>query len=335
MGIVFIFPLIGFVTTVILLYLYLKLSYKFNWFDRPDEERKSHVVVKPTSAGVVFMLPIVLLTVFMPNISLFPSAFLIAALIILVIMGAYDDFRNLAVRLRLLIISLVSAVAINVFFDVELGKAVLMLVYFFGIIWWINLFNFMDGADGMAVLHALIALVGYTLYFILFSNVGYMYLPYLLFSIACLFSFLLFNFPRAKMFMGDSGSLSLSFFIAVVALYGISQGIFDEFVVIAFHLVFIVDATLTLLVRLKFKQSMTQAHNLHLYQALILSGKSHANISLYYAFASFVITAITLCLRYLNVNQTVMFVVLVVETIILSIYWFNFHNKTKFERFIR
>jgi len=330
-----VFPLIGFVTTVILLFLYLKLSYKFQWFDRPDEERKSHAVVKPTSAGIVFMLPIVFFTVFMSPMTLFFSPLLIAALIILIVIGAYDDFRNLSVKLRLLIISLVSASVVLLYFDVEISNAVLMFVYLLGVIWWMNLFNFMDGADGMAVLHALIALLGYTLYFIFFSNMGIINLLYLLFVIACLFSFLLFNFPRAKMFMGDSGSLSLSFLIAVVALYGISQGIFDEFVVISFHLVFIVDATLTLLVRIKFKQPMTQAHNLHLYQALILSGKSHAKTSIYYAFTSFIITAITLYLRYLNVNQTLMFMVLVAEAIILSIYWFNFHNKTKFERFIR
>jgi UDP-N-acetylmuramyl pentapeptide phosphotransferase/UDP-N-acetylglucosamine-1-phosphate transferase len=334
-GVLFAFVLIGFVTTVILLYLYLKLSYKFHWFDEPDEERKSHTIVKPTSAGIAFMLPIVLFTVFMPHVSLISSPLLIIALTLLIVIGAYDDFRNLSIKLRLVIISLVSITVIALFFDIEISNIVLMLVYFLGVVWWMNLFNFMDGADGMAVLHALIALVGYTLYFILFSNMEYMYLRYLLFAIACLFSFLLFNFPQAKMFMGDSGSLSLSFFIAVIALYGISQGIFDEFVVIAFHLVFIVDATLTLLVRIKFKQSMTQAHNLHLYQALIQSGKSHANISLCYAFTSFVITTITLFLRYMKVNQAVMFMVLVGEAIILSIYWFNFHNKTKFERFIR
>ncbi len=335
MGLLYLLPLVGFVSTGILLYFYLKLSHKFHWFDKPDEDRKSHTTVIPTSAGIAFMLPIIGFSWVMSSVSILSSSVLLIALVLLLVIGAYDDFRNLSVKFRLLISGVVSATAVAIFFEFEMSNVLLLTVYFLGIIWWMNLFNFMDGADGMAVLHALVALVGYSVYFLVFSADGFVYLPFLLFVIASLFAFLLFNFPHAKMFMGDSGSLSLSFLIAVIALFGISQGIFDEFVVIAFHLVFIIDATLTLLFRIKYKHAMTQAHNLHLYQALILSGKSHASISFYYALTSFVITAITLYLRYVEVSQPVMLMVLVLEAMILSIYWFNFHNKTKFKRFIR
>ena len=331
----FALPTIGFIVTVLFIYIFFKLSYKFRWFDKPDEERKSHTIAKPTSAGIAFMSPIVLLAIFIPHVSLFSSPYFIAALIVLIIVGAYDDFKSLSVKLRMLVISLASVTIITLFFDFGLGNWIVLLIYFLGVIWWMNLFNFMDGADGMAGLHALVAICGYTLYFLLFSSMEVVYLLYLLFVIACIFSFLLFNFPQAKIFMGDSGSLSLSFLIAAIALHGISQGIFDEFVVISFHLVFIVDATLTLFTRIKYKQPMTQAHNLHLYQALIVSGKPHTSISLHYALVSLIITAITLYLRYLNASQVAMFLVLVIETVVLCIYWYKFHNKTKFERFIR
>lgn len=305
------------------------------WFDNPDEVRKSHDIAKPTSSGIAFMLPIVMTDVVLSNFSIFSSPIYIASIITLLLVGAYDDFRNLSVKIRLIIISLVSLSIVSLFFDYEKSGFILMAVYFIGVIWWMNLFNFMDGADGMAVLHSVVTLLGYSLYFLLFSQIDVTILLYLLFIIACLMAFLFFNFPRAHMFMGDSGSLSLSFLIATVALYGISNNYFDEFIVIAFHLVFIIDTTLTLLARIRFKQSLTQAHNLHMYQALIVSGKSHAKISLYYALTSSFIIAITLFLKYLGVSHAVMLYFLLGQAIVLSVFWYKFHNKTKFERFIR
>ena len=82
--------------------------------------------------------------------------------------------------------------------------------------------------------------------------------------------------------MGDSGSLSVAFMLAVIAMYGLTLKLFDEIVIISFHLVFIVDATLTLFTRMKFKQKLTQAHNLHCFQALVASGKSHVFVSMLY-----------------------------------------------------
>ncbi len=315
--------------------IYLKLSHKYQWFDKPNEDRKQHSVAVPTSGGIVFMLPIVLVAIFCSEFSLFSSNYFTLALVVLIMAGAYDDFKNLSVRFRLVLIAMASALLITSLFAIETINWLLLIVYFLGIIWWMNLFNFMDGANGMAVLHAIIALLAYFVFFFLFSNISFLSLIYLLFILSCLGAFLLFNFPYAKVFMGDSGSLSLSFLIAAIALYGIAHGIFNQWVVISFHLVFIVDATLTLLTRIKYKHSMTQAHNLHLYQSLIASGQSHAQVTILYAGATIVIAAITLGMRYLQVNPVIQASVLVIETLFLSIYWFNYHHKTKFKRFIR
>lgn len=321
--------------TVILLTIYLFTSRHFHWFDKPNEQRKIHSQAKPTSAGLVFMLPVVLFLLFVPDFM--PNyAFSIGILLmVLVIMGGIDDFKPISVKIRLLAIVIIGCYLLYLFFnDKTVGYSVLF-IYLLGIIWWLNLYNFMDGADGMAVLQGIVSIIGYIIIFYV-SNINSVVfsIPYMLLFLLCLLAFLLFNFPSAKMFMGDSGSLSVALFLAVFALYGISINLFDEILVISFHLVFIVDATLTLFTRLKFKHSLSSAHNLHYYQALIHSGKSHALVSSLYFLISVLIVGISVYLHLSGVGLTVRLTVLLFEILFLSYFWYNFHNKTKFKRFI-
>ena len=133
--------------------------------------------------------------------------------------------------------------------------------------------------------------------------------------------------------MGDSGSFSIALFLAFIALYGISINLFDEIFVISIHLVFIVDATLTLLTRLKFKHSLSVAHNLHYYQALIHAGKSHSMVSSLYFILSIFLVSLAVCLHVYEVELTIRLAILLIEVVFLSYFWFKYHNKTKFKRF--
>ena len=329
------FELLAFMSNIILLFIYLKVSHYYHWFDKPDEDRKLHQVAKPTAAGVIFMLPLLLALLVFPEV--FPiNTYLIALpLLTLLILGGVDDFKPISVRLRLGVITMVSGYFLYAIFKGANFHYVLLPVYLLGLIWWLNLYNFMDGADGMTVLHAIVCLSGYIFAFFVLSEGNNITLPYMLLFLFCLLSFLFFNFPHSKMFMGDAGSLSVAFMLAAFALYGLSYGLFDETLIISFHLVFIVDTTLTLFTRMKFKHKLSQAHNLHIFQSLIKLGKSHAFVSIYYALLTLLLVIIALFLQFVQASLMIRGGVLLLEGVVLCFFWMKFHNKTKFERFVQ
>lgn len=330
----FAFGFIVFISAIIMLYVYLKLSHRFHWFDKPDESRKLHKIVIPTSAGMIFMLPVTVVLLWVPTSEYYNSKLIGLIMLLLLFLGGVDDFKPITAKFRLLIIALISSYFVYSVFGSSLNY-LLLGVYVIGLIWWLNLYNFMDGVDGMAILHAIITATGYMVAYVLFSD-NIIILPSYIFEfIFVLLAFLFFNFPKAKMFMGDSGSLSVAFGLSAIALYGISANVFGEILVISFHLTFIVDATLTLLTRMYFKHNLTQAHSLHLYQWLIYEGKPHASVSLVYTVITILLIVVTLYLHHVQASFGVKFTVLSVETIILSFIWYYYQNKTKFKQFAK
>ena len=333
MGIMVIEGLVFFIN-IVLLFFYIKVSRRFHWFDQPNELRKIHKEAIPTSAGLIFMAPMVAVFLIFPAWST-PHSFIIGSiLLVLLIMGGIDDFKSVSIWLRLLIVCCASAFFLHTLYLPHDINYILLFIYLIGIIWWLNLYNFMDGADGMAIMHAIVTTCGYIFAFTIFEVTNLMALIVLILFLLCLLSFFVFNYPKAKIFMGDSGSFSVSFLLAVFALIGISENIFDQILVISFHLVFIVDATLTLFTRLKYRQKLSQAHSLHLFQALIYDGKSHAAVSMWYALMTFITVVMALYLAFIQVDVYIRLTVLLIEAAVLSMIWYKYHNKTKFERFI-
>lgn len=326
---------LAFIGVVVSLYAYSKISKHYHWFDHPDETRKLHKQAIPTSAGLVFMLPCVFMAIFMSQMSPLHSTTTGIMLLMLILMGGVDDFKPIAVKLRLSIITVISfSLVLYTFNNAQLNLLILG-IYIIGLIWWLNLYNFMDGADGMTALHAIVTATGYLLAFVLLSPKFVTTLPFMALFILCLLAFLLFNFPKAQLFMGDSGSLSVAFVLAIFALSGIQLKLFDELFVISFHLCFIVDATLTLLTRLKYKHRLSQAHSLHYFQLLIKSGHSHAFVSILYAAATILLISITLFIQVKQLDFSYRLLILLMETLILSLLWFNFHKNTNFKHFVQ
>ncbi len=328
------YELLATAATIVLLYFYLFFSRKWHWFDPPTEARKLHNRPKPTSAGLVFMLPLVLMLFLLPAFS-YPFKYTVAlCLLSIIIIGGIDDFRHISAKFRLLFLFVVSLIVILSFFSSATTAIFWLVIYLIGMVWWINLYNFMDGADGMAILHGIITAIGYLLAYYLFGNGVLMLLPYVFLFILLMLAFLLFNFPHAKMFMGDSGSLSIGFMLAVFALYGIKTQSFDVILVLSFHLLFIIDASLTLFLRLKFKHKITQAHALHLYQCHIKDGFQHWQISLIYAIITAFLVVLALLFSYLSLSLPLRGLILLCESAVLSYLWFNFHKKKQFAAFI-
>jgi Fuc2NAc and GlcNAc transferase len=149
--------------------------------------------------------------------------------------------------------------------DKMIDYGIIVLLSFF-MVGTSNLYNFMDGIDGIAGITGIIGFGLLALYANLAgSNPVFMYL-----CLAIIFScigFLYFNFPKAKVFMGDVGSILLGFvFSAMVIL--ISKNIFDFICLTCFLFPFYADELNTMILRIRDGDNLTQPHRKHFYQIL-------------------------------------------------------------------
>jgi Fuc2NAc and GlcNAc transferase len=150
-------------------------------------------------------------------------------------------------------------------------------------VYWINVFNFMDGIDGLAAGQA-IFMIGAAI-FLVFDTTSAAWSPLMLWMLAvagATLGFLLLNWPPAKIFMGDAGSTYLGFMIAFGALSTIAAGWISVFQWLILGSLFITDATITLIRRALRGEPVMQAHRLHAYQHLSRRWQNHLPVTLVY-----------------------------------------------------
>jgi UDP-N-acetylmuramyl pentapeptide phosphotransferase/UDP-N-acetylglucosamine-1-phosphate transferase len=141
------------------------------------------------------------------------------------------------------------------------------------LIWFTNLYNFMDGMDGFAggmtvIGCGLLGYLGWQAHHPVISFIATL-------QAAAAAGFLVHNFPPAKIFMGDVGSVSTGFLAAALIVLGCRDGVFDVWVPLIVFSPFIVDATVTLIRRALHHEKVWEAHREHYYQRLVLSGWGH------------------------------------------------------------
>ena len=195
-----------------------------------------------------------------------------------------DDYRPVAARYRLLVHFLAAFLllfqtdlwieSIN-FANLQLSlpsfwQILLSLLF---VVWMINLYNFMDGMDGFAGGMAVSGFGSFALLGWFANDMSFAVLNLLIASAAS--GFLVFNFPPARIFMGDVGSSSLGLLAAAFSLWGNQAGIFPLWIAMLLFSPFIVDATVTLLKRLQRGEKIWQAHRTHYYQQLVQLGWGH------------------------------------------------------------
>ena len=212
------------------------------------------------------------------------------------VMGFLDDRFNLGVGLRLIAgLILTTLLAVGSIGDHSLlvygqtsdwSFAVVLLAGTIGLFWLMNLFNFMDGADGVAGVQSVIASGALAIWFAV-SGEEFLALLNVGLAGACL-GFLWFNWAPARVFMGDVGSLTLGAWFGVMSLIGVSQSGLPVEAFLILLGVFVFDATFTLVRRLLKRKRITQAHREHLYQKLILAGWSHGKVAVLIGAMAFV-----------------------------------------------
>lgn len=144
--------------------------------------------------------------------------------------------------------------------------------------WMMNLYNFMDGTNGLA---GGMAVFGFGAYGVAAALAGQPALAALAFVVtAAALAFLVFNFDPAQVFLGDAGSIPLGFLAGALGLWGWQATAWPVWFALLVFSPFIVDATVTLLRRTLRGQKVWQAHHDHAYQRLVRSGWSHRRLAL-------------------------------------------------------
>jgi len=200
---------------------------------------------------------------------------LVALTVGLMLLSLLDDWKHLPASWRLLG-HLGAAVAfVLAYFPAAGWIEVTLLVL--AMAWMINLYNFMDGADGLA---GGMTMIGFCAYGVAAGLAGNAPLVLTSLSVAgAAVAFLVFNFPPARIFMGDSGSIPLGFMAAALGLLGWRDGLWPLWFPLVVFAPFVVDASVTLVRRALRGERIWQAHRSHYYQRLVLTGWSHRQLA--------------------------------------------------------
>jgi len=256
--------------------------------DQPNE-RSSHTAPTPRGGGMAIVMACCLAVLILSALHGVPGNLALALLggVVVAIIGFLDDRHRLSAGLRLAVhfaaaIWAVVWLAVGPAADaqehliqlswVEYGVAIL------GIVWALNLFNFMDGIDGIAASEAVfVAWAGAALTAVAGGAAG-VPAASIVFGAACV-GFLLWNWPPASIFMGDVGSGYIGYVIGVLALATTHHGRDTFWVWLILGGTFYVDATVTLIRRLLRGEPVHQAHRSHAYQWLARRSSSHLRVT--------------------------------------------------------
>lgn len=246
--------------------------------------RSLHALPTPTSGGIGILAGLLLAGAALRAGSALDESWCLVLLLAcgLSLLGFADDRRGLSVGFRL-IAQLMAAVILLASLWPEIhgsGRAVFLLpVCLLWLVGFTNLFNFMDGIDGFAAVQAVFA--GATAA-VLASLQGASHDAVLLLAAlaAAALGFLPWNWPVARLFMGDAGSLLLGFLFAASGLLSVLRADLSWVVWLILWLPFVVDGTLTLLRRALQKKPLTNSHREHAYQRYALGSGSHRHVTL-------------------------------------------------------
>lgn len=250
-------------------------------FDIPNE-RSLHDTPTPKGGGVaiVFAWYVGITLLFFTGVveqGLY-SALLCG--IMLAVVSLIDDIIGLKPYIRL-IVQFITAIAAFYFLNglrplimpgLHLNyNYIIYPIAIVGMVWFINLFNFMDGVDGFASVEVI------SICSVLFVMSWNMINILLIF---CVSGFLYWNWPKAKIFMGDVGSTQLGFILVVLGIYFHNTFEFSILNWIMLTSPFWFDATLTLFRRWYNNEKLSEAHRKHVYQRVVQSGFSHEKVNI-------------------------------------------------------
>lgn len=296
-----------FLLSTILVRLFCRYATFWGLIDTPNS-RSSHQNNTPRGGGIVFVILWLVTILLTSNIFLkhpsdlllfFPSTLFISLL------GLWDDHHSISARKRLMIQIIIATFCVGLLGDVSVLHLFSNQGFYIGwfgsllaivaIVWSINLFNFMDGLDGIAGVEALsVLLVGGWLFWPVAPSISQL-IWCLAASVA---GFLVWNWPKARVFMGDAGSYCLGLLISLFAILGDCRYQISIGYWLILFAGFWVDATLTVIRRFLAGKPLSVAHRDHAYQRLFIAGFSATQILFYFIALNSLLIGIVIWTRF-------------------------------------
>ena len=240
--------------------------------DKPNS-RSMHSVPTPRGGGLAVLTPLLLM--YAISLGSFMDGSIVLGLLLVATVSYVDDRRSLSSRLRLVVHTIAACVLVlPQGHSLYLGIGLCLLT-----VWCINLYNFMDGIDGLA---ASMGVIGFLAMSFVNAHNGQTQLAAInsIVAFSCL-GFLMFNSPPAKIFLGDVGSASLGYLMAVSIVLTTSGGLSDSWPPLLIFAPFLLDATFTIARRALSGEKFWTAHRSHLYQFIARRAGARKSLALY------------------------------------------------------
>ena len=306
--------ILGFLLMILML-LYFKVADHFNIIDKPNQ-RSSHTEITLRGGGIIFWFSALLY--FAQNIQ--NNYFFFTGITLVSLVSFWDDIQGLSNKIRISIHFLAITL---IFYDLDIFNSIsflgILLAYIVAV-GLINVYNFMDGINGITGLYTLVVM-GSLLYvnknIQLFTDGNF-----IKYAMIASLVFLFFNYRgKAKCFAGDVGSIAIAFWVIYLVLKLILAT--NSVIWLLFLAVYGADAICTILHRLYLKQNIFEAHRLHLYQVLSNEYKiQHRLVSLYYALAQILVSVLVVFL-YHKVQDVLIFGIIIPP--LLLVYTLKFY----------
>ena len=277
----------AFLITAIGLYYYRKIAINRNILSNPNH-RTLHILPTPRGGGIVFASVFVFFAfILWLNSQVNNDIFLITCIggMVALLFGFVDDIKNLSAIGKLFLQISLACWAVywldgGPLYSINwIPNILAIFLTMFFLVWVMNAYNFVDGIDGMATSGAILSSIAIALAIVLTN--GYIFSAELLFLLfSTMLSFLIFNWPPAKIFMGDSGSVFLGYFFGCMVLYTTMRGEVSAWSWVIVFGYYIADTTITQITRLIMVRKWYFAHRSHAYQNFTRITNSHLRTNL-------------------------------------------------------
>ena len=271
-------------TSFIGTFFLIKWLNKKNIMDIPDE-RTNHTIPTPRGGGLAVISTII---IFLTVASFYHEGLfskimpIMFGTIILSTLSWIDDKKGLSPLIRfstqIITISIITLVYLDnkLFINDYIPYYAMVIFIILLWTWFLNLFNFMDGINGITSVETISICVG-IIAIVSLANLDKQYAFISALCASSILGFLFWNWGNAKIFLGDVGSISMGFILGWLMLELASKGYWSPMIILSLYYLF--DSTYTITKRLLKKEKIWLPHSQHFYQKAVRSGKSHANVT--------------------------------------------------------
>jgi len=309
----------------------LKYLRKKAILDHPNE-RSSHSIPTPRGGGIALIIsifPCLALIQFYSSEPLMGWIIVLISAFGLALLSWLDDLYTLGPAIRF--ISQIGAVSFCLYMlpTPEAGFLggflpfwVEKIILGIGWVWFINLFNFMDGIDGISGVEIISISFGIVILSII-TPLAVAYTQAGIIFVAAALGFLKWNWHKAKIFMGDVGSIPIGFLLGWMLILLAGEGLFIPALILALY--YLMDATVTLLRRAMRKEKIWQAHREHFYQKATQANMTHAQVVIRIVFVN---TILIICASVIHIYQAPLALIISVLSVSACLYSFEkIHHK--------